>query len=170
MYTHTHAHAYISASCQQIQTHSGRYLLYFPPNCFLFFSAFLAPSPPGRGVVIDEVLGIDANLQFSIDRPNKAQCPYLREAGLIPVGTRRCLGTFCSITASSVTTPTHLHQPPASSVVCFPSIHPPAPTVLLLLFVSSTIRDNRIKIITFLCILTISPTNITSVGDTEVSS
>lgn len=117
----------VSASCWHRRTRPGaplagslkkKYLAkiagfwtWFPKCSCLFGPSAVSQGETTLGVIIAEILGIDADLEVPIDEPNKALCHYLREAGPFPVGTSRCPGTFCSITASSVTTPTLLHQP-----------------------------------------------------------
>lgn len=50
--------------------------------------------------------------QAPIDGQNKSLYHYVREVGWSLGRTTKCPGTFCSVTASSVTTPTLPHQPP----------------------------------------------------------
>lgn len=80
--------------------------------------------------------------QVPIDGPNKSLYHYVREAGLSPSGTSKCQGTFCSVTASSVTTPALPQQ--HCSLLCSPSLHPPNTNspIPILSFSSNTKRSS----------------------------
>lgn len=140
----THTHKQISASFQKPDSFCWMALIIFSTDCFPFFSAnrktdSMTPCDfqwEGRGRwwgvwELAEALFIAARFltQTPIDGPNKSLYHYVRDAGPSPGRPIKCPGTFCRVTASSVTNPTHLHQPPTLQSLMFAI--PPATTALV---------------------------------------
>ena len=141
-HTQTHTHTKTDPCVIPAKPDSSWWMAFiiFSNNCFLLFSADRKKGsvPPfdfqwvGWGHwwgvwELAEALFIAMRFltQAPKDEPNKSLYHYIREAGPSPGGPAECLGTFCSVTASSITTPNLPHQPPTPS-----ALHPPTPTAL----------------------------------------